>query len=311
MANFTEFSTTRSYSSRTLEFIFYGNFFYGICAVSLIFETAVLFDLHLNGGLIYLLAFCATTLFYNYPYARIDSNPSNNPRTLWHTQNRSGIRIIQILCSVLLIFGIGWIYFVHFQQFIAFNTFEWILILTFPVIGTFYYGSNFFASKYHIRQIAWIKPFSIGFVWAGITNIYPILYSNMIQSIPTDYTVMMVMQFFKTFLFTSILAIMFDIKDYQADSKSQLQTLIVKLGLRKTIFYVIIPITFLGIVTFWTYALAHQFSILKMLLIMTPFVLILLTTRSFGKRRSLLFYLIVIDGLLIVKALFGVMSVWV
>jgi hypothetical protein len=311
MSNFSIFKSTASFSYRVLEFIFYGNFFYGICAVSLIFETAVLFDLHLNSGIIYLLAFAATTLFYNYPYARIGSNPSNNPRTLWHTQNRSIIRIIQILCSVLLILGIGWIFFVHFEKIIAFNTFEWILILTFPIVGTIYYGSNFFTSKYHIRQITWMKPFAIGFVWAGITNTYPILYSHMIQSIPTDYSLMMVMQFFKTFLFTSILAIMFDIKDYQADSKSQLQTLIVKLGLRKTIFYVIIPITFLGIITFWTYALAHQFSILKMLLIMAPFVLILLTTRSFGKRRSLLFYLIVIDGLLIVKTLFGVFSTWI
>src|SRR5690606_18277043 len=233
----------------------------------------------LKGGIIYLLAFAATTLFYNYPYARIDSNPSNNPRTLWHNLNRSIIRVVQILCSFILILGIGWIFYTHFEKIIDFTPLEWILILTFPVVGTFYYGSNFFTSKYHIRQIAWIKPFAIGFVWAGITNTYPILYSNMIQSIPTDYSFMMVMQFFKTFLFTSILAIMFDIKDYQADSKSQLQTLIVKLGLRKTIFYVIIPITFLGIVTFWTYALAHQFSILKMLLIMAPFVLILITTR--------------------------------
>ena len=300
-----------SFSNRALEFIFYGNFFYGICAVSLIFETAILFDLNLNGGLIYLLTFVATTLFYNYPYARIDSSPSNNPRTIWHTQNRSLIRVIQIFCSFLLIIGLGWIFYAHFEKIIDFTTLEWTLILTFPVVGTFYYGSNFFASKYHIRQIAWIKPFAIGFVWAGITNTYPILYSNMIQSIPTDYSLMMVMQFFKTFLFTSILAIMFDIKDYQADSKSQLQTLIVKLGLRKTIFYVIVPITFLGIVTFWTYALTHQFSILKMLLIMAPFVLILITTSSFGKRRSLLFYLIVIDGLLIVKAFFGVVATWI
>jgi hypothetical protein len=36
---------------------------------------------------------------------------------------------------------------------------------------------------------------------------------------------------------------MFDIKDYAADHNHQLKTFVVRYGLRKTIFYILIPLT--------------------------------------------------------------------
>jgi 4-hydroxybenzoate polyprenyltransferase len=298
-------------AKQVLEFIFYGNYFYGICAVSIILETATQLKLHFDGFLIYLTAFITTILFYNYPYSRNYTARSNNPRILWYIRNHRFVVINQIVFTISLLFCLIWASVKYYQEIRNIDEVRWILLLVFPFAGALYYGANFLSRKHNLRQIGWLKPFIIGFVWAGMANIYPILYSDMIRSQHSEINLYKGLLFLKTFMFISMLAIMFDIKDYAADSSKQLNTLIVKLGLRKTIFFVIIPLTVLGLLTFISYALTHQFSILKMLLIMIPFILLIAVTRSFRKRRTLLYYLLVIDGLIIVKAFFGIVAMFV
>jgi 1,4-dihydroxy-2-naphthoate octaprenyltransferase len=294
-----------------IEFIFYGNYFYGICAISIIFETSIQLHLDLGGALFYITTFIATVLFYNYPYARMHSGHGDNPRTMWYIRNHHFVVINQIIFTIALALCFLWLIINYYPQLEDLSPARWFLIMVFPVSGALYYGSNFLTRRHNLRQIGWTKPFVIGFVWAGMANVYPVLYDDLIHSQNTTFTVFNVMLFLKTFMFVSMLAIMFDIKDYVSDSRSELNTLIVKIGLRKTIFFVIIPLTLLGLLTFISYALVHQFSILKMVLIMIPFLLLIASARSFRKRRSLLYYLIVIDGLFIVKAFFGCIAMFV
>jgi 4-hydroxybenzoate polyprenyltransferase len=301
----------KSRLKQIVEFVFYGNYFYGICIVAIMLEAAMQLHLNIDDPLIYLIAFIATILFYNYPYARNYSAPGNNPRTIWHIRNHSFVIINQIICSILLLLCTTSLVLKYYPEIKNINEIRWLLILIFPLTGALYYGVNFLSYKYNLRQIGWLKPFAIGFVWAGIANVYPILYSDLIHAQHSAFNFLSVMLFLKTFMFTSMLAIMFDIKDYAADSRAQLNTLISKIGLRKTIFFVILPLTVLGLLTFISYGLIHHFSLLKMVLIMIPFFLLIAVTRSFRKRRSLLYYLIVIDGLFIVKAFFGIISMLV
>ncbi len=298
-------------AKQLIEFIFYGNYFYGICAIAIIVETSIRLQLHLDNPLMYVMAFMATVLFYNYPYARNYSTPGHNPRTQWYIRNRHFVIINQIIFTVALLLCFTGLLIEHHQGIKTLDPLRWLLIFIFPLTGTLYYGNNVLSNKYNLRQIGWLKPFTIGFVWAGMSNVYPILYSELIHGQAVSLTIMHVMLFLKTLMFISMLAIMFDIKDYVVDSQSQVNTLIVKIGLRKTVFFVIIPLTLLGLLTFISYALIHQFSLLKMILIMIPFILLIAATRLFRKRRSLLYYLIVIDGLFIVKAIFGIAAMLV
>ncbi len=305
------FVIAQSRAKKVIEFIFYGNYFYGFCAVSILLETVIQLNLSLDGLLIYFMAFIATILFYNYPYARRHSATSNNPRTKWFVRHHRFVIINQIAFTIALLLCFIWLAITYQQEIKNLDGTRWILLLIFPMIGAMYYGANFLPRQYNLRRIGWLKPFAIGFVWAGMANVYPILYADLIHSQHSELSLIHCMLFLKTFMYVSMLALMFDIKDYEVDSRTQLSTLVVKIGLRKTIYFVIIPLTILGLLTFLSYALINHFGLLKMTLMMIPFILLLASTRSFRKSRTLLYYLIVIDGLIIAKAFFGIVAMLV
>lgn len=292
-----------------VEFIFYGNYFYGMCALAMVAETVVRLNLACHSPLVYTMVFMATVLFYNYPYARNYTTPSQDPRTQWYMRHRHFVRIQQVCLSIVLAWACLHLFLEYQDALLKLDLIRCLLIIVFPVAGALYYGSNVLSRQHNLRHIGWLKPFVIGFVWAGLANAYPLLYAELLHGQTLQFTITHLMLFLKTMMFISMLAIMFDIKDYVVDSQSHVNTLIVKIGLRKTVFFVIIPFSLLGLLTFVSYALIHQFSLLKMLLIMVPFILLIAATRLFRKRRSLLYYLVVIDGLLMVKACLGIAAV--
>ena len=255
----------KSRFQQVAEFIFYGNYFYGICVVAIMLETAV--QLKVSDGLfVYCVAFVATVIFYNYPYARISSSPSSNPRTQWYVCHHAWVVKSQVALTAALVLSLVLLFVQHEEEIKHLGGMGWFLLLIFPVTGGMYYGSNFLSKRHNLRQIGPLKPFVIGFVWAGVANVYPILYHQLLHPAPYQLTLQAVLLFLKTLMFVAVLAILFDIKDHEADSKHQLNTLVVKFGLRKTIFYVVFPLTLLGLLTFLSYAVTHQFNLLKMAL---------------------------------------------
>ena len=297
-----------SFFRKFSEAIFYGNFFYGICSVSQVIESTLQHNLPVNNYWLYTVTFLATLLFYNYPYARNYSHASDNPRSNWYRRHYAFVRRNQLVFG-FIIFVLGLQFFIkYYQNIFKMETSNWFQLLVFPAVSALYYGSNVFSRRFNLRQIGWLKPFLIGFSWAGIIVVYPVLFYNIQNNINTHFSFFHYLLFMKNFMFISLLAIMFDIKDYAADSRKNLSTMVVKIGLRKTIFYVLIPLTLLGLLTFITYSTTHQFGIIKMILIMIPFICLLVVVNSLKKRRSLMYYLVVIDGLMVLKAFFGILA---
>ena len=102
---------------------------------------------------------------------------------------------------------------------------------------------------------------------------------------------------------------MFDIKDFGADHNHQLKTFVVRVGLRKTIFYILIPLSITGLGTFILYALFLNFPLLRILINMIPFVLLIIVAYSLHRRKSILYYLAIIDGLMLAKAICGIIGI--
>ena len=102
---------------------------------------------------------------------------------------------------------------------------------------------------------------------------------------------------------------MFDIKDYASDSILSLRTFVVNHGLRKTIFRILIPVSVAGLALFIGYAVIHYFHEIRILLNIVPFILLGVVAYSLRKRRSLLYYLTVVDGLMLVKAICGTIAI--
>jgi 4-hydroxybenzoate polyprenyltransferase len=249
--------------------------------------------------------FLITVLYYGYPYIQKAVTPTNNPRTNWYIRNYSLMCWNQIIITAILVITV-FLFCRQFGEVLSdLSATDWSLIFVFPVAGALYYGANFFYRKFSLRKIGWLKPFVIGFTWAGLVTIYPVLFYKMVNHLDYQFRWASILLFIKNFMFISVLCIMFDIKDYTADYLARLKTLVVKMGSRKTIFYIVLPLSVLGLFSFVLYAETHQFNRVKLLLNVIPFLLLIAVAWSLRKRRSLLYYLCIVDGLMLAKAVFG------
>ncbi len=109
-------------------------------------------------------------------------------------------------------------------------------------------------------------------------------------------------------MFCTVNAIMFDIKDYADDSNRQLKTFVVRFGLHNTINFILIPLLLIGICCMLAFTYYRHFSFLSIFFNLIPFILLLVVAYSMHQKKSILYYLIVIDGLLLVKAICGIVG---
>jgi hypothetical protein len=289
--------------AKLTEFIFFGNYFYGICAVALSIEASLQQNYPLNHPLFYAAVFLSTILYYTIAYVHEGETHITNKRGQWYIKNSRLVRYSQLIvigmflaCSISM--------FIHLKDRLAIiPTSPWALVLVFPVSGILYYGSF---GRYNLRRIGWLKPFIIGFTWAGLVTIYPIIFYCIGHNLKIEPTLIGALLFLKNFMFISLLCILFDIKDYATDYNQQLKTFVVHAGLRNTIFKIIIPLCIVGLGTFLAYGFTHGFSAMKIILNTIPFLSLVAVAYSLHRRRSILYYLIIIDGLMLLKALCGI-----
>ncbi len=294
-------------SKSLIKTIFFGNYFYGFCIVALSVEAGLQQLYPLNNFIYYAIVFIATVLYYTRAYIPSKAVDSPNPRTRWYATNKMEILVSQGLLLIILL-GLIAVYIYKFMDgFLNIPLSNWILLLLFPLIAMLYYGiDHHFFGNINLRSIGWMKPFIIGFIWAGTATVYPVIFKGIEQN--GDYyrfNLVGSFLFIKNFMYITVLCIMFDIKDYAADSNKQVKTFVVNNGLRKTIFNIILPLSMLGLTSFIIYALNMNFSVMKIFMNIIPFVLLLLVAYSMYRRQSIFYYLVIIDGLMLVKGCCG------
>lgn len=264
----------------------------------------------LNPLLYFVLVFCLTVVFYTKAYVTEIKKADGSARDRWYFYKRKLVKGSQTLLSLVSIFIAGWFLFKHFKEIkqISFTTVS--LIAIFPLVALLYYGtgSGKFA-KYNLRAVGFLKPFVIGFSWAGVVTLYPVIFYCVINGVAFKLTLVACLLTLKNFMFVSVLCILFDIKDYAADHHQRLKTFVVSRGLRNTIFYIVIPLSIVGLGTFIIYGITRHFHPVRIGLNVIPFVFLILGAYSLHTRRSLLYYLFVIDGLMVVKAVCGSVAV--
>ncbi|MBC7652087.1 MAG: hypothetical protein H7101_10095, partial [Deinococcales bacterium] len=282
----------------------------GLCAVTLSIEAAFQQFVPLNHIEYYVLVFAATVLYYTYAYISINTADLHNKRSVWYVANKKAVIFSQIFFTLTFIVCSSILLKNSWQNILKIPLLEWGIILVFPIVSAFYYGINLpiFQSK-NLRSFGWLKPFFIGFVWAGLVTVYPIIFYHISTNTLYEITLLGCLLFIKNFMFVTVLCIMFDIKDYAADHNHQLKTFVVRVGLRKTIFYIIMPLCIIGLATFIFSATMRHFSLLKISINTIPFILLIIVAYSLHRRKSILYYLAIIDGLLLIKSICGIIGV--
>lgn len=294
--------------NRIVSFVFFANYFVGLLAVALSMETAFQLNLPLNSAAYYILLFSATVVYYSWAYSGpVGTTASVNPRTEWYRIHHRFVMRSQLVL-VLLCICLG-LYFLikDFNKISVLPLYYWLLLSTVPLAAILYYGllPKTFIS-FNLRKTGWLKAFVIGFVWAGCVNLFPITMIRVEHGISIHEPFVMLWLFMKNWMFCTVNAIMFDMKDYEDDANIELKTFAVRMGLKNTVFYVLVPLLLIGLFSFLTFAVYRHFSLLTILLNLVPFVCLLIVAFSLQRPRKILYYLIVIDGLLLVKAICGI-----
>ncbi|MBL7947268.1 MAG: hypothetical protein JNN32_14485 [Flavobacteriales bacterium] len=276
---------------------FYGNWFIGLCAVALGVESALQQHVRINGPWYHLLVFSGCVAFYNHAYRAYLRTPGDGERARWFAEHAVQQRVVQ----VILISVVSGVAIMHRDLLFDLDGSDFVLVMVFPIVAIAYYGFGSVA----LRKIGLLKPFILGFVWAGVVTVFPVVIAGAYQGIHVIDTGLMARLFFKNMMFCAMIAVLFDIKDHAGDHRSQLRTFVVQRGLRTTLFSIVLPLTLLGLVTFLAYGYMHGFSFMRLFWNAVPFAAMLAVIFTLRKRRPVLYYLGVVDGLLLLKALCG------
>jgi len=291
-------------------FILYGNYFVALCAVSLCIETNFQLEVGLDDFLFYCFIFAASVSFYTIAYLGEISPGTTNRRLRWYLDNKKIIKVSHT-CLIAAMTLIGcYLAYKNFYNLRYLTITDYLLTAVFPLAGLSYYGIPFFPGMhFNLRKAGWLKPFVIGFVWAGIVTVYPLLYHQVVTGNLYRLSIFSFWFVVKNWMFITVLCIMFDIKDYAADYNHRIKTFVVQMGLRKTIFYIIIPLCLLGLLSYVIFVILHNFPLTRVLFNVIPFLLLIVVAYSLQRRKPILYYLAVIDGLMLVKAACGILGV--
>lgn len=273
-------------------------------------EASLQLGYGLNSVAYYILAFAATSLYYTHAYIAETTTNTGNRRSIWYARNRGMMRWSQVVLTGIVLASAGMLLSRFGSRIIAASLWQWVSIAVFPVAAALYYGSAApLNSSHSLRNNGWLKPFVIGFVWAGTVTVYPVLFKSIEDGSSYTPHLFHLLLFVKNFMYITLLCIMFDFKDYAADHNKQLKTFVVRVGLRKTIFYIILPLSLIGMSTFLVYAALQHFPFWRIMINALPFILLIIVALSMQRRQSILYYLAIIDGLMLAKAICGIIGI--
>ncbi len=296
--------------NRFISYLFFSNIYLGIIAVLLCIETNLISGISLNYSPFYIVVFLGTCLYYTMIYVRSVKAILPNERTLWYRRNLPYIRTtLYFIATGIFIVGII-IVIRNRHRFFLLSASQWLLLVLFPLLTAWYTFSPRIFHLKKIRELGMIKPFIVGLTWLGFVTVYPVIAWQIqkgMAGLPPMFP-----QFFlwlDNFLFISILAIIFDIKDYKNDTLFHLSTFPVVLGVKRTMQWVALPLLIVNVAVFTVFQFQQHFNIYQVILQAVPYVLLLMVIAWNRQPKSLLYYLAGIDGLMLLKALCGIASI--
>lgn len=296
---------------KVIKFIFFGNYFIGLLAMALTIESTLQLNLPFNSLPYYILIVLAPIVYYTYAYMGVHKLiKAANPRTQWYIEHRKFIKWSQFCLSAICLLTFSYLFFTNIKAILHLPIAYWIAVMLMLLSALLYYGllpSYFF--NLNLRNTGWLKPFIIGFVWACTANLLPLIMLKIETGINITGSILWVWLFVKNWMFCTVNAIMFDMKDYAIDANKELKTFAVRVGLRNTIYKILIPLLGIGMVSLLIFTYISNIKPITVIFNFIPFILTLIVAYSMNKRKKILFYLIVIDGLILIKALCGIAAI--
>ncbi|MDH2208044.1 MULTISPECIES: hypothetical protein [Empedobacter] len=293
--------------SRFIVNIFFSNFFLILLSIALNIETNIKIGLPFNSIAYYTFISTITVLFYLYAY-RIPKSlkSSSNPRTQFYITHRKSVRIYTAILAVIALIS-GIILAINCLPNYEILTWKWLTVLFFTTILSFGYYD--FKLGISLRKTMLLKPFLIGWTWAITTVFLPVLFLMLKNETHYVIDAKFYFLFSQTFMYCVVNAILFDLKDYEDDSNRNLKTFVVKYGYHFTLNRIILPLIFLGFLSFVIFGIWYGLPLHRILFMLIPIVCLAIFAFKLNRPKAILYYLIAIDGMILLKAICGILSV--
>lgn len=293
--------------SRFIVNIFFSNFFLILLSIALNIETNIKIGLPFNSIAYYAFISTITVLFYLYAY-RIPKSlkSSNNPRTQFYITYRKSVHIYTAILAVIALIS-GIILAINCLPNYEILTWKWLTVLFFTTILSFGYYD--FKLGISLRKTMLLKPFLIGWTWAITTVFLPVLFLMLKNETHYVIDAKFYFLFSQTFMYCVVNAILFDLKDYEDDSNRNLKTFVVKYGYHFTLNRIILPLIFLGFLSFVIFGIWYGLPLHRILFMLIPIVCLAIFAFKLNRPKAILYYLIAIDGMILLKAICGILSV--
>ena len=249
----------------------------------------------------------ATVYYYNHSYLLESNDNAPNQRNNWVREHAGQIKKIQWLLLALIIGGGSYQLYTLLPGISLLKGYD-ILYCCLIGLGAFLY--YFDTKKYpwlNLRSYGIVKPLVIGSIWAGVGVYAPYLFLKLTNQTYKGMAHVPIL-FISNALYISIIALLFDIKDFESDANKQMKTLVVRIGLTKTINWIVLPMSAFILMATLRYGYLHGFTGYQILLNTIPLILLISVSYQMHQRKSILYYLAIIDGLIVVKAACGIIA---
>lgn len=301
---------------KLVDFIFYTDFYYGICAIVM---TRGLFSLHglppiptatygilFSTCILYYLLPHSYWMFGNRPIHQWTSIPkfkTTNDRSTWLLVNYR--LVLGFLLSLFVILAISTIDLLkEVIGFIPNLTMEdWAILLFTLIVGLSYYAHSIArVSRFSLRNLPFAKPTAIAIVWVNVVYLFPLILMKAIYQMDYRFlTPNLLFELLYTYILVTMLCILFDLKDFEVDKQKHLATLPIKYGWNGLVWKILLPM--LGIITTVQMYRIYQFYPTQYYWLLMPILLLSIVIGNRKKISKIKYYTLIIDSLLLFKGI--------
>lgn len=291
--------------NKFLSWIQFSNIYIAFCAVFSCIANLSFYSQFKLPILILIVIFLGVIWFYNLSYQKIVTQQiSKNLRLQWFLARQKKLFTIQAtLFSCIAIFS--FLLLPNLANFFTYtNLAQQLFLLSFIGIAIFYnFGLINKNSKLSIRKYAILKPLFISYVWMGVSFVFPytfVVISNN-KLLLLDFKFWLI--FIEGFYTITLLAILYDVKDFEVDNAVSLKTWVVKLGTQKLFNLLILPIISGGILVLIALTILNIINVQRSAALIIVYSLILFIAYKIQHKKSILWHLTIIDGVILLKSI--------
>ncbi|HEX8314579.1 MAG TPA: UbiA family prenyltransferase, partial [Flavisolibacter sp.] len=262
---------------KLLDFFIFTSLFIACCAVLMVYQTALLFDLSFPFEL-YAFVFCGSVCSYNFHwYLTPPEMDRSSVKLRWNLSNRS----IHLLLFILGLTGAA------ITSLLLLEHWLWLGV---TALLTFLYSAPKIDHPLTIwlRRIAVGKTIFLAFAWMHVTTLLPLLVVN-------ELSIQHILFAINRLFFIYAICIVFDRRDVEQDREAGIKSLVTYLSLKGVdrLFWASL---FLVLLT--SIVLYQWFSVIELTMMMVPSLLMGLLYERSKQSGSDYFYYFLLDGLM-------------